>query len=171
MNIGEASKASGVSVKMIRHYEEIGLLPAAVRTESGYRVYRPEDVHTLRFVRNARDLGFPLTEIGDLLGLWRDRGRASAEVKRLALAHVEAIEARAATLRAMSDTLRRLADACHGDHRPDCPILEGISMPPEGRSGGNGTGGGGTADRDLRHVGIPSGRTGATRGGRRSTAS
>jgi Cu(I)-responsive transcriptional regulator len=168
MNIGETSKASGVSVKMIRHYEEIGLLPPAVRTESGYRVYRPDDVHTLRFVRNARDLGFPLTEIADLLGLWRDRGRASAEVKRLALAHVEAIEARAATLRAMADTLRHLADACHGDHRPDCPILEGISKPPETSAGRGGTVQDGTAGRDLRHVGIPSRRAGA-RGG--STAS
>ena len=156
MNIGEVSKASGVSVKMIRHYEEIGLLPAAARTQSGYRVYRPDDVHTLRFVRNARDLGFPLTEIADLLGLWRDRSRASAEVKSLALAHVAAIEARAATLRAMADTLRRLADACHGDDRPDCPILDGISGPSDRRSGREGT-----AGRGLRHVGIPSGRTGA----------
>ncbi|HEV7264131.1 MAG TPA: Cu(I)-responsive transcriptional regulator [Falsiroseomonas sp.] len=128
MNIGDASKASGVSVKMIRHYEAIGLLPAAVRTESGYRVYRPEDVHALRFIGNARDLGFPLAEIADLLGLWRDRGRASGEVKRLAVAHIAAIDAKVKALRAMGDTLRHLAAACHGDHRPDCPILEGISQ-------------------------------------------
>ena len=127
MNIGEAAKASGVSVKMIRHYEAIGLLPAATRTESGYRVFRPDDVHALRFIRNARDLGFPLAEIEELLGLWRDRARSSAEVKRLALAHVAAIEDKAKALHAMAKTLRQLATACHGDHRPDCPILESIS--------------------------------------------
>lgn len=127
MNIGEAARLSGVSVKMIRHYESIGLLPAVIRTESGYRVYRPEDVHALRFIRNARDLGFPLAEIQDLLGLWRDRARSSAEVKRLAQAHVSAIDAKVRALQAMGDTLRNLAEACHGDHRPDCPILDGIS--------------------------------------------
>ena len=127
MNIGEASKASGVSVKMIRHYEAIGLLPAALRTESGYRVYRTEDVHALRFIGNARDLGFPLAEIADLLGLWRDRDRASGEVKRLALAHLAAIDEKVKALQAMGDTLRHLAEVCHGDHRPECPILEGIS--------------------------------------------
>ena len=127
MNIGEAAKASAVSVKMIRHYEAIGLLPAAMRTQSGYRVYRPEDLHALRFIRNARDLGFPLAEIEELLGLWRDRARASAEVKRLALAHVAAIDEKIKALQAMGDTLRDLAAACHGDHRPDCPILKGIS--------------------------------------------
>jgi len=127
MNIGQAAKASGVSVKMIRHYEAIGLLPAATRTESGYRVYRPEDLHALRFIRNARDLGFPLAEIEELLSLWRDRARASAEVKRLALAHVAAIDEKVKALQAMGDTLRDLASACHGDHRPDCPILKGIS--------------------------------------------
>ncbi len=127
MNIGDAAKASGVSVKMIRHYEAIGLLPAATRTESGYR---PEEVHALRFIRNARDLGFPLAEIEALLGLWRDRARASGEVKRLALAHVEAIDGKVRALQAMGDTLRHLAAACHGDQRPDCPILEGISTAP-----------------------------------------
>lgn len=139
MNIGDAAKASGVSVKMIRHYEAIGLLPAATRTESGYRVYRPEDVHTLRFIRNARDLGFPLAEIEELLGLWRDKARASAEVKRLALAHVAAIDEKVKALQAMGDTLRDLAAACHGDHRPDCPILKGIShgrtLAPSGNAG------------------------------------
>lgn len=127
MNIGEASKASGVSVKMIRHYEAIGLLPAPLRTESGYRVYWAEDVHALRFIGNARDLGFPLAEIADLLGLWRDRDRASGEVKRLALAHLAAIDEKVKALQAMGDTLRHLAEVCHGDHRPECPILEGIS--------------------------------------------
>jgi len=153
MNIGEAATTSGVSVKMIRHYEAIGLLPAATRTESGYRVYRPEDVHALRFIRNARDLGFPLAEIEELLGLWRDRGRASAEVKRLAQAHVTAIDEKVKALQAMGDTLRHLAAACHGDHRPECPILEGISgqgvspAPKERRRRR-------TAE-DLRYAGIP----------------
>lgn len=144
MNIGEAAKASGVSVKMIRHYEAIGLLPAAMRTESGYRVYRSEDLHALRFIRNARDLGFPLAEIEELLSLWRDRARASAEVKRLALAHVAAIDEKVKALQAMGDTLRDLAAACHGDHRPDCPILKGISgaqtLAPLGNGGAAGTG-------------------------------
>ena len=127
MNIGEAAKASGVSVKMIRHYEAIGLLPAATRTESGYRVYRPEDVHALRFIRNARDLGFPLAEIEELLGLWQDKERSSAEVKNLALVHLATIEQKARSLQAVGDTLRHLANACHGDGRPECPILEGLS--------------------------------------------
>lgn len=131
VNIGEAARASGVSVKMIRHYEAVGLLAPAPRTESGYRVYRPEDVHTLRFIRNARDLGFPLAEIEDLLGLWRDRARSSAEVKRLAQAHVAAIDEKVRALQAMGDTLRHLAAACHGDHRPDCPILDGIEGTAE----------------------------------------
>ena len=127
MNIGEAAEVSGVSVKMIRHYEGIGLLPPAIRSGSGYRVYRPEDIHTLRFVRNARDLGFSLDEIGELLALWRDRSRASAEVKRLAEAHATAIEAKIETMRAMVQTLRKLGAACHGDHRPECPILDELS--------------------------------------------
>ncbi len=127
MNIGDAARASGVSVKMIRHYEAIGLLPAATRTESGYRVYRPEDVHALRFVRNARDLGFPLADIEELLGLWRDRERSSADVKRLALGHLATIEQKVRTLQAVGETLRHLAKACHGDGRPECPILQGLS--------------------------------------------
>lgn len=154
MNIGEAAKASGVSVKMIRHYEAIGLLPAAIRTESGYRVYRPEDIHALRFIRNARDLGFPLAEIEELLGLWSNRARASAEVKRLALAHVLAIDEKVKALQAMGETLRHLAAACRGDHRPECPILEGISDPaavkattPSARA---------KATDSLRHAGIAS---------------
>ena len=154
MNIGDAAKASGVSVKMIRHYEAIGLLPAATRTESGYRVYRPEDVHALRFIRNARDLGFPLAEIEELLGLWRDRERTSAEVKRLAIAHVAAIDEKVKALRAMGDTLRHLAAACHGDHRPDCPILEGISDRPAAPAAKPDRRGGST--EALRHAGIAS---------------
>ena len=135
MNIGEAAAASGVSAKMIRHYEGIGLVPAAVRTESGYRVYRDADVHALRFVRRARDLGFSLDQIQELLGLWRDKGRASAEVKRMAEEHVAALEAKAAALQAMSRALRHLAGACHGDHRPDCPILDDLSDAGGDRGG------------------------------------
>jgi Cu(I)-responsive transcriptional regulator len=137
MNIGEAASASGVSAKMIRHYEEIGLIGKATRTESGYRVYGGHEVHTLRFVRRARDLGFSLEQIRELLSLWGDRDRASADVKRVALEHVAALEEKAAALRAMSRALRHLAAACHGDHRPDCPILDDLSElngePPGGR--------------------------------------
>lgn len=123
MNIGEAAKFSGVSAKMIRYYESIGLLPAARRTDSGYRFYTDEDVHVLRFVRRARDLGFAVADIGELLALWHDQGRASADVKRIALGHVAALERKIAELQGMVDTLRMLAAHCHGDARPDCPIL------------------------------------------------
>lgn len=123
MTIGEAAKASGVSAKMIRYYEEIGLIGPVARTESGYRVYTEADVHTLRFIRRARDLGFEIEAITELLALWRDRSRHSADVKRLALAHVESLEKKARELQAMADTLRELADCCAGDERPDCPIL------------------------------------------------
>ncbi len=126
MNIGEASARSGVSAKMIRHYEAIGLL-AAARSANGYRVYDERDVAVLRFIRHARDLGFPLEDVRKLLALWRDRGRASAEVKRLALAHVDALETKADSLRSMAASLRHLAAHCHGDERPDCPILEDLA--------------------------------------------
>jgi Cu(I)-responsive transcriptional regulator len=123
MNIGEASKASGVSAKMIRYYEEIELIPHAARTDSGYRAYTPSDVHRLRFIRRARDLGFPVGEIVELLGLWGDRSRKSADVKRLAQAHIADLEERIRNLRQMVDTLQALSDCCAGDERPDCPIL------------------------------------------------
>jgi Cu(I)-responsive transcriptional regulator len=123
MNIGQAAAASGVSAKMIRHYEAIGLLKPH-RAANGYRAYAEPDVAVLRFIRHARDLGFPLEEVRRLLALWRDRNRTSAEVKRLALDHVAALEAKAASLRAMAASLRHLAEHCHGDERPDCPILE-----------------------------------------------
>ena len=127
MNIGEAAKASAVSAKMIRHYEEIGLLPKAGRTASGYRTYRDNDVHVLRFIRRSRDLGFSLPEIKALLGLWGNRRRASADVKRLALAHVNGLDRKIAELQAMRNTLVKLSHSCHGDARPDCPILEDLA--------------------------------------------
>ena len=127
MNIGEASKASGVSTKMIRYYESIGLIKAPLRTESGYRVYSDNDVHALRFISQARDLGFSVEQMGSLLALWRDRSRASADVKSIALEHIRALDEKARALQAMSKTLRHLADHCHGDDRPDCPIIEGFA--------------------------------------------
>jgi MerR family copper efflux transcriptional regulator len=127
MNIGEAAKASGVSAKMIRHYEENGFIPKASRTASGYRTYGEADVHVLRFIRRARDLGFSLAEIKALIGLWGNRRRASADVKRLALKHVADLDARIAEMQAMRRTLVDLSRHCHGDHRPDCPILEDLA--------------------------------------------
>lgn len=126
MNIGQASNASGVSQRMIRHYETIGLIPKAARRASGYRDYDERDVHTLRFIRRARDLGFPIEEIGKLLALWRDRSRASADVKALASARAQELERKERELRAMRRSLEGLAAACHGDDRPDCPILEDL---------------------------------------------
>lgn len=126
MNIGQAAKASGVNAKLIRYYEEIGLIPEAGRTAAGYRIYTPHEVNILRFVKRARTLGFSLERIQHLVNLWRDKDRASAEVKRLALEHVAELEAKIAEMQAMSDTLQELADACHGDHRPDCPILRDL---------------------------------------------
>ncbi|KAA0679487.1 Cu(I)-responsive transcriptional regulator [Roseomonas genomospecies 6] len=126
MNIGEAAKASGVNAKLIRYYESIGLIPEAGRTASGYRVYTRQEVNILRFVKRARTLGFSIERIQHLVGLWRDKDRASAEVKRVALEHVAELEAKIAEMQAMADTLRELADACHGDHRPDCPILHDL---------------------------------------------
>ena len=128
MNIGEAAQASGVSAKMIRYYEHNGLIPPAARSGSGYRVYSAQDVHMLRFVRRARDLGFSVDAIGELLGLWRDRSRHSADVKRLALAHVESLRRKIAELEAMAGTLEDLAANCSGDHRPDCPILDDLGQ-------------------------------------------
>jgi Cu(I)-responsive transcriptional regulator len=126
MNIGEVAHASGVSQRMIRHYEKIGLIAKAARRASGYRDYDARDVHTLRFVRRARDLGFPIEEIGKLLALWRDRSRASADVKALATARAAELGRKEQELRAMRRALEQLATACHGDDRPDCPILEDL---------------------------------------------
>ena len=126
MNIGDAARASGISAKMIRHYEAIGLISAG-RGANQYRVYSQADIAELRFIRHARDLGFPLQDVKRLLDLWRNRARASAEVKRLALDHVAALEAKAKSLSAMAESLRHLAEHCHGDARPDCPILEELA--------------------------------------------
>ncbi|MBW7922002.1 MAG: Cu(I)-responsive transcriptional regulator [Rubellimicrobium sp.] len=128
MNIGEAARETGVSVKMIRYYEERGLIPAPARTAAGYRVYGARDVQTLRFVRRARDLGFSMAEIEGLLALWQDRARASADVKAIALAHVADLERRIEEMRAMAATLSHLAQHCHGDDRPDCPILDDLAQ-------------------------------------------
>jgi Cu(I)-responsive transcriptional regulator len=127
MNIGEAASASGVSAKMIRHYEQLALLPAARRTESGYRQFEQNDVHTLRFIRHSRDLGFSLTEIAELVGLWQNRRRPSRLVKALAETHIKELEQKAAELLAMKSALEHLVHCCHGDDRPECPILEGLA--------------------------------------------
>jgi MerR family copper efflux transcriptional regulator len=127
MNIGGAAGVSGVTAKMIRHYEGIGLIPRPARTAAGYRLYGEADVHMLRFVKRARDLGFSMKEIAGLLALWRDRRRKSAEVKKLALRHVADLERRIAELEAMRRALSKLAGHCHGDDRPQCPILEDLA--------------------------------------------
>ncbi|HEX8568860.1 MAG TPA: Cu(I)-responsive transcriptional regulator [Caulobacteraceae bacterium] len=131
MNIGQASKASGVSTKMIRYYESIGLVAPADRTESNYRSFSARDLNELRFIKRARSLGFSMEEIGRLLSLWRDRSRPSREVKAVAQKHVEDLDARIAEMRSMADTLRHLADCCAGDERPDCPILADLSDDAE----------------------------------------
>jgi Cu(I)-responsive transcriptional regulator len=125
-NIGQASAASGVSAKMIRHYEQIGVIPAADRTDSNYRIYSQKDVHTLQFVRRARAMGFSMKQISTLLGLWRDH-RPSRDVKRLALEHIQELEDKIREMEAMKRTLENLAAHCHGDHRPDCPILDDLA--------------------------------------------
>ncbi len=127
MNIGDVAVASGVSAKMIRYYESIGLLPPAARSQSGYRVYGQSDVHRLAFIRRARRLGFSVAQIDRLVALWRDTNRASAEVKRIALEHVDELEEKIAELEAMRRTLRHLAEHCHGDQRPDCPIIDDLA--------------------------------------------
>jgi Cu(I)-responsive transcriptional regulator len=123
MKIGKAAAASGISGRMIRHYEKIGLVAPAARRDSGYRDYDQRDVHTLSFIGRARDLGFPIEEIRHLLALWNDRGRSSADVKALALSRAAELRERMAVLERMCRTLEHLAEACHGDDRPDCPIL------------------------------------------------
>lgn len=131
MNIGEAARASGVSAKMIRYYEQTGLIPPADRTASGYRDYSSNDVHMLRFIRRARDLGFSVAEINELLSLWRDRGRQSADVKRIALARIEGLRRKIHEMEQMAATLEHLASCCSGDNRPDCPILADLESTSE----------------------------------------
>ncbi|HVL36958.1 MAG TPA: Cu(I)-responsive transcriptional regulator [Burkholderiales bacterium] len=126
MDIGRAAEASGVSVKMIRHYEAIGLLPKAARTAANYRVYGPTAVHTLRFIRRARALGFPMNDIRELVGLWQNRSRSSAAVKNIAGRHAEELERKIRELEMMLKTLEHLMRHCHGDERPACPILEDL---------------------------------------------
>lgn len=127
MNIGQASTASGVSQRMIRHYEKTGLVPGATRGAGGYRTYGSQDLDRLRFIANARDLGFPVMEIRELLSLWADQSRASGEVKALALARADQLGAKARALDAMRATLIDLAEGCHGDTRPDCPIIDRLA--------------------------------------------
>jgi MerR family copper efflux transcriptional regulator len=127
MNISAAAAASGLNAKMIRHYEAIGLLRAAVRRSNTYRDYGERDLHELRFIKRARRLGFSISEIGELLALWRDRGRPSREVKRIAETHIGGLETRIAEMQAMANTLRDLVAACHGDDRPGCPILDDLA--------------------------------------------
>lgn len=129
-NIGRAASRSGVSAKMVRHYESLGLLPKIGRTDAGYRQYTDNEVHTLRFIRRSRDLGFSMAEITELLKLWNNRRRASADVKRIALAHVADLERRMGEMASMKRTLEKLARSCHGDHRPDCPILDELAAAP-----------------------------------------
>ena len=126
MNIGQAARATGISAKMIRYYEDNGLIGPVARTESGHRVYGPRDIHTLGFIKRSRDMGFSVERIGELLQLWRDRTRHSADVKRMALEHVAVLQQRIAELQDMVQTVQVLADCCAGDERPDCPILRRI---------------------------------------------
>ncbi|MHA6729776.1 Cu(I)-responsive transcriptional regulator [Devosia sp. A369] len=127
MNIGEASSASGVSAKMIRYYESIGLIRPPHRTDSNYRVYGEDEVHVLRFVKRARTLGFSVEETSTLLGLWQDKSRASGEVKEIATSHITALQTKIAELQGMVKTLSHLAHCCGGDNRPDCPILDDLA--------------------------------------------
>ncbi len=127
MNIGTASKKTGVTAKMIRYYEDVGLIGKAQRSDSGYRTYAENDIHALRFIRRARDLGFPVERIRELLRLWSDRSRASHEVKDIALAHAAALDADIARLTAMRDLVKSLARQCQGNNHPECPIIEDLS--------------------------------------------
>jgi Cu(I)-responsive transcriptional regulator len=128
-DIGRAAAESGVSAKMIRHYEGIGLLPKVARTFANYRVYTPDDVHTLRFIKRARALGFSMDDIRELVGLWQNRSRSSTAVKKIATRHTDELKAKIRKLQSMLDTLEHLVRHCHGDHRPECPILEDLAKP------------------------------------------
>jgi Cu(I)-responsive transcriptional regulator len=130
VTIGQAATLSGISAKMVRHYESLGLLPRVGRTDSGYRQYSEAEVHTLRFIKRARDLGFSMTEIAELVALWQNRRRASASVKRIAQQHVADLTQRIEAMQAMQRTLNQLLHHCHGDDRPDCPILDDLALQP-----------------------------------------
>lgn len=155
MNIGQAAKASGVSAKMIRHYESLGLFPEAQRTEAGYRQYGERDLSTLRFIRQSRDLGFSLEQIRDLLGLWQNRRRPSRQVKALAQAHIAELDAKLLELQAMRATLAHLVHCCAGDERPDCPIIDRLSAEPAAAP---------AAKASIRGAGLQPGRHAARRG-------
>ena len=127
VNIGDAARVSGVSAKMARHYESLGLLRPVARTDSGYRQYGEAEVHTLRFIKRARDLGFSMEEIGELVGLWQNRRRASANVRKVAQKHADELGERIARMQEMRRTLQHLIHCCHGDERPECPILEDLA--------------------------------------------
>lgn len=127
MNIGAAAKASGVSAKMIRHYESVGLLPPASRTDAGYRLYGEKDIRTLQFIRRSRDLGFSIEEIRGLVSLWQDKTRPSREVKAVARQHLDFLDRKLEELQSMKNALSHLVDCCHGDERPDCPILDNLA--------------------------------------------
>jgi Cu(I)-responsive transcriptional regulator len=127
VNIGKAARQSGVSAKMLRHYESLGLLGKVTRSEGGYRLYSAADVHTLRFIKRCRDLGFSMAEIGELVGLWQNKRRASANVKKIAQKHMDELSERIAAMQAMQRTLSTLLHCCHGDDRPDCPILDDLA--------------------------------------------
>jgi MerR family copper efflux transcriptional regulator len=127
MNIGSVAKRAGVTAKTIRYYESIGLIPTASRADNGYRDYGKTDVEMLRFIKRARSLGFSVEDVGNLLSLWRDKSRASGDVKAVALKHIEEVEGRIRELESIRDTLKHLTQCCHGDDRPDCPILEGLA--------------------------------------------
>ena len=141
VNIGEAARLSGVSAKMVRHYEGLGLLPAVSRTDSGYRQYGEADVHSLRFIKRSRDLGFSMEEIGELVSLWQNRRRASANVRKIAQKHADELAQRIAAMQEMQKTLEHLIHCCHGDERPDCPIIESLAekgpVPPARRLDGH----------------------------------
>ena len=132
VNIGAVAELSGISAKMVRHYESLGLLPRVARTDSGYRQYNEADVHTLRFIKRARDLGFSMAGIAELVTLWQNRRRTSASVKRIAQKHVDELAARIESMQSMQRTLHQLLHHCHGDERPECPILDDLAKPPDG---------------------------------------
>lgn len=130
-NIGEAARQSRVSAKMVRHYESLGLLPGVSRTDAGYRQYTGKEVHTLRFIKRSRDLGFSMVEIAKLLKLWQNRRRSSADVQRIAVGHMNDLDKRMAEMAAMKQTLEHLIHCCQGNHRPDCPILDALGETPK----------------------------------------